>query len=67
MTLDKANSKMLVEVKKLHVPDLDNANDGSAAGLPATAADLDLVNGGDDFEPAARDNDEDAEVGASSN
>ena len=50
MSLDKANSKLLVEVKKLHCPDNDMAP--SNPSMPATAAELDLVNGGDDAEPS---------------
>lgn len=46
MSLDKANSKLLVEVKKLHCPDNEFA--ASNPSMPATAAELDLVNGGDD-------------------
>ena len=44
MSLDKANSKMLVEIKKLHVPD-----DGPVAVVPNSIGELDLVNGGDDI------------------
>ena len=44
MSLDKANSKLLVEIKKLHVPD-DNPGPGPA--LPGSIGELDLVSGGD--------------------
>lgn len=46
MSLDKANSKLLVEVKKLHCPE-DNPSQFNPS-MPATVAELDLVNGGDD-------------------
>ena len=50
MSLDKANSKLLVEIKKLHCPE-----DGvPAQAMPASAAELDLVNGGDDIVTPAR-------------
>ena len=47
MSLDKTNSKLLVEIKKLHVP--DEAPVAAAAPIPQSAAELDLVNGGDDI------------------
>ena len=50
---------MLVEIKKLHVPDQDNLPD-APTNLPSSIGALDLVNGGDDYEPAARDRDEDS-------
>ena len=50
MSLDKANSKMLVEIKKLHCPDTDAVATGST-GLPSNLNEIDLVNGGDDHEP----------------
>lgn len=50
MSLDKANNKLLVDIKKLHCPDNEVAA-GAGAGMPATAAELDLVNGGDDAAP----------------
>jgi len=51
MSLDKANSKLLVEIKKLHVPD----NEPMASGpIATTAQELDLVNGGDDFPAQAQ-------------
>ena len=55
MSLDKANSKLLVEIKKLHVPDEDlvGGAGAGAAAVASTADDLDLVNGGDNFSPTA--------------
>lgn len=50
MSLDKANSKLLVEIKKLHCPDVD-AYPAPSADLPANINELDLVNGGDDIGP----------------
>ena len=49
MSLDKANSKLLVEIKKLHCP--DNAP-APANPLPMNPDELDLVNGGDDVVPS---------------
>ncbi len=52
MSLDKANSKLLVEIKKLHCQD-------SVPGpgpVAATIDDLDLVNGGDTAEPSGQSN-----------
>jgi len=46
MSLDKANSRLLVEIKKLHVPDDDLIPSGP---VPSNPEMLDLVNGGDDF------------------
>ena len=63
MSLDKANSKLLVEIKKLHVPaDDDTVGGGNVGGqpMPATVDDLDLVNGGDDAQPARPTNGESA-------
>ena len=51
MSLDKTNSKLLVEIKKLHVPDQSPGPDypgGVAQAMPQTVDDIDLVNGGDD-------------------
>ena len=46
MNFDKANSKLLVEIKKLHVPD-DPYLPGPMPDVPGTIHDLDLVNGGE--------------------
>ena len=46
MNFDKANSKLLVEIKKLHVPD-DPYPPGPMPDVPGTIHDLDLVNGGE--------------------
>ena len=48
MSLDKTNSKLLVEIKKLHVPDDPMI---PQAQPPASIHELDLVNGGDDISP----------------
>ena len=53
MSLDKCNSKLLVEIKKLHVPNEEPATGNSMnTGMPNTIAELDLVNGGEDAQPA---------------
>ena len=46
MSLDKTNSKLLVEIKKLHVPDDFGSAPGGGLIVPGTAEELDLVNGG---------------------
>lgn len=52
MSLDKANSKLLVEIKKLHVPDQPNVvPDLTMGDVPQTINDLNLVDGGDDVVP----------------
>lgn len=53
MSLDKANSKLLVEIKKLHCPDSNAPGPGPIA---ASIDDLDLVNGGDTAEPSGKSN-----------
>lgn len=64
MSLDKANNKLLVDIKKLHCPD-NGISPDPANGMPATAAELDLVNGGDDATPVhAADDKEEADAGA---
>ena len=50
MSLDKANSKLLVEIKKLHVPEDDPLGKPGPV-MPTTLHELDLVNGGDDAQP----------------
>ena len=51
MSLDKTNSKLLVEIKKLHVPDDPMPVPGGGQAQPASIHELDLVNGGDDIQP----------------
>ena len=51
MSLDKANSKLLVEIKKLHVPDVDAPM--ASGDIVTSSGQLDLVNGGDDAVPKA--------------
>ena len=48
MSLDKANSKLLVEIKKLHVPDNPDGLGANPETFPKTIHEIDLVNGGDD-------------------
>ena len=52
MSLDKANSKLLVEIKKLHVPDDFGPGPSGGVIVPSTVDELDLVNGGDDYVPS---------------
>lgn len=53
MNLDKANSKLLVEIKKKHVPDTDIVGGGPGGQpMPQNINDLDLVNGGDNAIPS---------------
>ena len=54
MSLDKANSKLLVEIKKLHVPEDDPLGKPGPV-MPGTIHELDLVNGGDDAQPESTD------------
>ena len=49
MSLDKTNSKLLVEIKKLHVPEEPMPVPGGGNTQPSSIHELDLVNGGDDI------------------
>ena len=44
LTLDRANNKLLVTIKKIYCPD-----ETVEPAMPNVMPDLDLVNGGDDF------------------
>ena len=53
MNLDKANSKLLVEIKKKHVPDQEPVDMGAGGqAMPQSIGQLDLVNGGDNAIPS---------------
>ena len=53
MNLDKANSKLLVEIKKKHVPDQEPVDMGAGGqAMPRSIGQLDLVNGGDNAIPS---------------